>query len=475
MLALEERAVDPIPTPTPAGRRHGDGIGPDRLKATTPTWATLSGIESRTPDGEVGRRRFAAWLAAWALAGLALRVGYVLTIARKDPNAGDPFYYHTQANLLAAGHGFAEPFAWVNFHRVVPSAFHPPLFSVVLAASSWLGGTSYLAHKLTACLVGTATIVVIGLAGRHIGGDRAGLTAAGLAAGYPNLWVVDGILMPETLYALIIALVILTGVRLIARPGAGRCAALFGVTLGLAALARGEAVLLLPLVALPLVWQAVRRGLRPSIGFRQLGVMVAAATAVVAPWTARNLRTFDRPVPIAVNGQEVLGTANCDLTWYGSLIGYWHFGCYHGSPPGDESDRAAYFADRGIRYIGRHLDRAPLVAAARVGRIWDVYRPEQNTVLNTIEGRDVRVSRAGLLAYAALAPLAVVGAAIVRRRGGSLVIFAGLAAMVTVVAVYAYGATRFRTPAEVVIVLLAGVTLDRVAGPKARRVRQRQP
>ena len=34
-------------------------------------------------------------------------------------------------------------------------------------------------------------------------------------------------------------------------------------------------------------------------------VIPAPKLAVVAPWTARNLRTFDHPVPIAVNGQEV--------------------------------------------------------------------------------------------------------------------------------------------------------------------------
>jgi 4-amino-4-deoxy-L-arabinose transferase-like glycosyltransferase len=424
--------------------RPSDSREPARLKAL---------------KAEGGRRRFWGRLTAIAVAGLALRIGYVLTIAKRDPNGGDPFYYHTQANLIAAGHGFAEPFTWTRFHVVVPSAFHPPLFSLVLAATSWLGGTSYLAHKLTACLIGTATVVVVGLTGREIGGHRAGLVAAGLAATYPNLWVADGILMPETLDAFTIALVVLAGVRLASRPSSRR-AALLGGAVGLASLARGEGVLLVPLVVVPLLWQATRRGLGPGAAIRELGVAVVVAAAVVTPWTLRNLRTFDHPVPIAVNGEEVIGTANCNLAWYGPLVGFWDFGCYHGFPPGDESDRAAYFAHQGVTYIGQHLGRAPVVVAARVGRIWDVYRPIQNTTLDTIEGRDVRISRAGLAAYAALMPLALVGAVILRRRGVSVVVFAGLAATVTAVAVYAYGSTRFRTPAEVAVVLLAAVTID---------------
>ena len=47
------------------------------------------------------------------------------------------------------------------------------------------------------------------------------------------------------------------------------------------------------------------------------------------------------------------------------------------------------------------------------------------------------------------------------RQGKSVVIFAGIAVMVTIVAVTSYGATRFRTPAEVAIVLLAAVAIDR--------------
>src|SRR5205823_5669955 len=142
-------------------------------------------------------------------AALGLRIAYVLTVGRRNPTGGDPLYYHVQANLLAHGHGFAAPFTYITSRRIVPSAMHPPLFSSVLALGSLVGGTGFFAHKLVACLVGTATVVVVGLIGHRLGGPRAGLLAAGIAALYPNLWVVDGILMPEGLFALTIAIVVL--------------------------------------------------------------------------------------------------------------------------------------------------------------------------------------------------------------------------------------------------------------------------
>ena len=44
--------------------------------------------------------------------------------------------------------------------------------------------------------VGTVTLGMIGLAGRELGGSAIGLVAAGFAALYPVLWVVDGSVLP---------------------------------------------------------------------------------------------------------------------------------------------------------------------------------------------------------------------------------------------------------------------------------------
>jgi 4-amino-4-deoxy-L-arabinose transferase-like glycosyltransferase len=106
-----------------------------------------------------------------------------------------------------------------------------------------------------------------------------GLIAAAIAAIYPMLITADGALMSESLYGLLIALCLLAGYRLLDAPNGGRAIAL-GALLGLAALARGEALLSVPLI----LWPILRR---PRGG--RVALMACCTTVlVIAPWTVRN-------------------------------------------------------------------------------------------------------------------------------------------------------------------------------------------
>ena len=62
--------------------------------------------------------------------------------------------------------------------------------------------------------MGAATVALIGLLARRVAGDRAGLVAAAIAAVYPPLWMLDASLRSESLYAPLIALVLLLAYRL---------------------------------------------------------------------------------------------------------------------------------------------------------------------------------------------------------------------------------------------------------------------
>ncbi len=411
-------------------------------------------------------RHFGVQVLLIALGALALRVAYVLVIATENPGFGDGLYYHTQANLLADGHGFSEPFAWLETGRLVPTAVHPPLFSVALASSSLVGATSFLAHKLVASVIGTATVVVVGFTARRLAGARAGLLAALIAALYPNLWVVDGILLPEGLFALCVSVVVLAAYRLRDAPGPGR-AAVLGAAIGAAALTRGEGIFLVVVLVLPLIV------FLPDLDRRErlvLGLVSALVTlAVIAPWVVRNTVRFDEPVLLSTNSSDVIAQANCRRTYHGDLLGYWFFRCgLRGeAPPGDESVRSSYVRDQGIDYARDHVGRLPVVAAARFGRVWELYRPFHNVHLNQIEGRELGVSRAGLFAYWALLPLAAGGVVVLRRRRVTLVPVLAPVAMVTIAAVSTYGNVRFRSGAEPVLALLAALALDAVIGGRA--------
>lgn len=401
--------------------------------------------------------------------GLIWRIIYVAVIGTPDGTGGDPFYYHAQANLLADGHGFADPFAWKLLHtHLQPTAQHPPLYSMLLSVVSWFGGQSYMAHKIASSVIGAGTVLVIGLVGRRIGGPRVGLIAGGIAAAYPNLWLVDGLLLSEDLFALTIGLAILAAYKFRDEPR-WQTALLLGAGIGLATLVRGEAIMLVGFLTLPLV--LLTRAVPPGKRFQLLVLAGVATVIVISPWVIRNLTTFEEPVVLSTNSYGVLAVANCDATYHGQLIGFWYFNCDPGSK-GDESQRAIVARDRGLRYMNDHKSRVPAVLAAREGRVWELYRPWENAAFTQFEGRPLWGAKAGLVSYWVLAVLAIPGFFFVHRRGLSVIPLVAQIVLVIGIAAFAYGSVRFRLPAEVVIVALSALTVDTAIRWIADRRRQ---
>jgi 4-amino-4-deoxy-L-arabinose transferase-like glycosyltransferase len=408
--------------------------------------------------------RFGHALALIALAGLAVRVAY--TVANRHyPVMGDALVYHLDARHLADGAGFQRPF------EPVPTAEHPPVFIVLLALVYRLGGTGVLAQKLAMCLLGTVTVVLIALLARRAAGPRAGLLAAALASVYPLLWAADGSLMSETPYGVTIVAVLLAAYGYQSRPTWPR-AALVGALIGVAALTRAEALWLVPILGIPLAWRGPP-GWRPRLA--SFAAIAGAFALVLAPWTIRNLRTFEKPILISSNGYGVLVGANNHRTFYTDQIGMWLYGYYRDRAPGDESQYSVDYRDRGLRYVRDHAGRLPVVVAARVGRVWDVYRTDQQGFMAAAEGRHPRAVNVGRRVYWAVALLALAGLAVLWRRRAPLLVLLAPVVLVTWSAAIVYGSTRFRFAAEPALVVLAAVALDAALRAHTRRTRAARP
>jgi len=135
----------------------------------------------------------------------------------------------------------------------------------------------------------------------------------------------------------------------------------------------------------------------------------------------------------------------------------------------DESQRDRVPRQGAIDYTLDNLDRLPVVMAARVGRLWDVYQPAESIDFNAVvEGRGLWPSRLGLAAYAALLPFAVAGTVRLWRRRIPLSPLLAMPVIVTVTAAFTFGITRYRAPADAVLVVLAGVGLDWILGRMRR-------
>lgn len=404
-------------------------------------------------------RRWALGLAAIAVAGLGVRIAYVLVTKNPRHLGGDDFYYHYGANLLVDGKGFVDPIQLLEFHRRTPGAVHPPGYIVALAIPSLFRFRSVLDHQIWSCIIGAGTIVLVGVAGREIAGPRVGLVAAALAAVYPNIWFSDSVVMSETLILFTTALTILVAYRF-ARRRTMWLAVGLGVSVGVTALTRAESILLVPLLVVPLVLLLRDLALRRRLEL--LGVSIGVTLLTIAPWVGYNILRFEHPVFLSSNLELTMLSANCDVTYHGPYLGFFSIPC--GSrftpPKGDASVQESFYRGKVREYVSDNKSRVPAVMFARLGRTWGFFNANQQIAIDQIEGRELNLSRVALGMYYALVAAGVVGAIALRRRRIPLTPLLGVIAAVALTVAFVYGTTRFRAPAEVPLVLLGAVGID---------------
>lgn len=395
-----------------------------------------------------------------AVAGL-LRVGYVVAVTQHQEFHGpereatvrsyDELWYQQVAANLAAGEGFRiRDFGGFEGE----TARHPPAAAVALVPAALLSDDD-LPMRLTVVLAGLGVVVLTAVLARRLAGDLAGVVAGILAALHPYLWLNDGLVMAETFSSLATVLAVLATVAAIRRPTPGRALAV-GAAIGLAALTRGELLLLGPALAVVLVVSA--RSVAVPRRLVLCGFAAVGAVAVLAPWAVHNLDRFEGPVLLSTNDGDVLVGANCDETYAGDLIGF-HYGYCGllGAPSGDESIDAAVRREAAFDHVADNLGRVPVVVAARVGRLVGAFQPSWLAEAAQDEGRPRTLALAGWAAGLVLLPAAVAGGVVLRRRRAPLA--AVLAPVVTVLvgAALTYGHPRFRAPAEPALVVLAAV------------------
>jgi len=395
--------------------------------------------------------------AAFAL-GLAIRLASVL-LRPHLAVGGDPLEYVGQANLLVQGKGWIEP---MLYHHGVTAqtAKLPPLFTLLMAVCSLAGFKSFFAHRIWSAILGSAAVPVVALLGREVSGRKVGFLAAVLVAVYPNMWMSDGLVMSETISPILSMLVVWAGYLMWKDPRPRR-AAVLGVTIGLAALARDELLLLAVLVLLPVALLARERTVRERIKLVVVGT--ACTVVVIAPWIGFNLSRFSHPVLISDRFGLTVAASNCDSSWNGPLRGYWSMPCALQSAVGVRGDESAVdpvALRKGLHYAAGHLGGLPSIELARLGRTFAFYRPvQQINVDSFVESRPRLWAFVGLGMFYGFAAGAIAGAVLLKRRG--VPVFPMIAVGVDVVAavLLTYGQTRFRASLEPLLVILTSVAV----------------
>jgi 4-amino-4-deoxy-L-arabinose transferase-like glycosyltransferase len=405
----------------------------------------------------LAQSHFWPWIAALTATGFALRVLYTFTISPPIPGLADPSFYYYASNLMVQGHGYTAPFVYQLLGQFLPTSAHPPLWPALLAVlglftapASGVGhltGASVDAARILGCAVGAGVVLVTGLLGRRIGGWRVGLVAAAIAAVYPHFITLDGFLMSEPLYGLIVGGLLLLAYDFTARPTRLRALAL-GVLVGLAALTREEALLFVPVLLLPVAWRSGRERM-------QLGTLaLVGVVLVIAPWTVRNYYAFHRFVPVSNGSGAVVAGSNCARTYYGSSIGSWQVSCVAPAHPStNEAVQAASEQSKGLHYIGQHPARAVLIAGVRFLRMWSLYAPNDQAI------GESTVLWIGLGIYYCLMAAAIYALVMLRRRGRKLLILLAPAVVVAITSLIGVGLDRLRYDAEIPMIALAAWTV----------------
>ncbi len=432
-------------------------------------------------------RRFYIFLSLIVLFGLAVRLVYMYFYKWDQRLWGDAFMYHWTANGIADGFGFqswlpkaftsnspdalsSPPYTWgLTAGPAGVAAESPPLFPLYLSAFSFVGLRSFHAHMVASTLLGTASVFVMGLVGRRVVSARVGLIAALIAAVYANFWVYDPLVVSEPMGILAGAVMVLMAYRAWDKPSLVNVIWL-GVAFGVAGLIRSEFALLFPLVVVPFVIRAMPgRAVKDRIGY--LFACGAVALIIVSPWVIRNLATFDSTTIISHDAGLSLQSGSCDETYYGKSLGWWSKDCFIGGrpPEGDRSVTDAYWGERATKYIKNNLDRLPVVALARIGRMWAVFRPGtpwgemkpyDTLPLAVIEGLTEKSARLALAQIWILMPLSIAGFVLLWRRKRAITPLLALPVLVTFVAVFSFGNMRYRSVAEVALAATAAVTVD---------------
>ena len=408
------------------------------------------------------RRRdpFVIWTAAAFSVALAVRWFLWWHWYRHLPigELNDNVYYHESANLIANGHPFVNPFS-ASQGIYEPTAAHPPGFSIYLSIWSILGFDSVSWHRVASGFISATVVLPIGLLMRRLADHRAAVWAMMLAAVYPPLFMNDGLILSESMYIPIAAVALLSAYRFVEQPDTRRVIELSAV-LSIGALTRSEPFMMFFLMLTPLVVLDRRIFWKRRIGLTAIAAGVAIA--MLAPWVIRNLATFEQPTYLSAGAGYVLEIGNCDETYSGDYLGYWHLACDDGSawPAGDESTIGKAKFKHARSYISSHLSEQPKVISARVGRLFGLFKPIHTANSDVVFERRVKVfTRIGLFANYVVMAAAIAGAFVLRKRKFTLIPFLSVVATAVITAAMSFGITRYRAGADVAMLIMAAVAL----------------
>lgn len=247
-----------------------------------------SGVSKDSAPADAVRVRWGAFLPV-LLVGLILRLIWVSAIPTLPVD--DCSNYYQGGVSIVSGEGYVR--------HGLPTARRPVGYSAFLAALFRITGPSYLLPKIANVVFAALTLAILyALLSRLFDEVCARWTCWALAV-MPSVFAYVNCISTEVIFRLLLVAMLWLICRAWGR-GFWVQLGLTGVLLGYAILVRGTALYLAPLLAF-LVWRkqgaaGASRGLAMRRGLAALGLWIAIALIMAAPWLVRNYRLFGRPL-----------------------------------------------------------------------------------------------------------------------------------------------------------------------------------
>jgi 4-amino-4-deoxy-L-arabinose transferase-like glycosyltransferase len=420
------------------------------------------------------RELFSPVAVAILVFALAVRLALVPLVDLPLQGVSDPHLFFAIARSISRGDGYPPGLGLLKTgSRDNPSAARPPAYPLFLASAIKIGGPgANRARTAQALALGALLVALIGILGWQLWGRRIGLWSMGIAAAYPPFWVIGTTLMSEALLLPLMVAALAAAVQQRRSERKILWAVVVGVLVGLMALTRPNALIVVFAFALA-AWSRPRsaRSAIPAL------TLILVTLVTIVPWSIRNAVVFHAFVPLSTqSGFLLAGTYNPTSAADSANWLAWRPPFLDPATGRDLQRKAGKLnelgLDRDLRrraydYILDHPLDVP-----RAG-FWNTYRMA-GLSLSWNTGSAVIVDLAGhrwlnrlnVGGFWILAALALVGGALTGRRSRPPALVIAVPALFYVSAVFVNGELRFRLPVDVCLIFLAAIAADRVVGSR---------
>lgn len=382
----------------------------------------------------------------WAvgLAGLALavRVADVVAAGRTIGGQGDPAFYNVVAISLETGDGFTF-FGHATAHW-------PPAYPAAVAVVYRIFGPDPVHGLLLGAALGAATAGLSYLVVLRTLGRTPAIAAGAALALLPGQVLLASVLLSENLFTFELVAFLALATTLAPRA---RSYAVLGLLAGVAALTRGEG-LLLPAIVLAMLW--VRGERRRAL--RATAIVAAVMLATVATWTVRNAFAVHAFVPISTNASDTLWSGHNPTANGGPTYAIQTNVLRRVTKGNFEVEAAALLRREAVRYAVHHpLRELKLIPL----KLRSLVRGDSELIhvwINSREQQPLGASAASVLgtvadvAWYALLVATLAAIALLRRRLWRVPVMRGvlifLALAIPLYGFVYYGNFRYRLPLE---------------------------